>query len=60
MKEDSIDKQSVKEDALKGLTTKQMQKLLRLLKDYDDTEYNINHMQKHTNIIDKNPPGNNL
>ena len=60
IKEDSSDKQTMKDEAIKGFTTDQMQKLLKLQEDYEDTKHSINQMQKRTNATDRNPQGKNL
>jgi len=60
IKEDSADKQSVKDENVKGFTAEQMQKLLRLLNDSEDTRHNVNQMRKDTNDTNRNPQGKNL
>ena len=60
IKEDSVDKQFVKDETVKEFTTEQMQKLLRLLNDYEDTGHNINQMKKDANGTNKKPQGKNL
>jgi len=60
MKEDSVDKQPVKDESTKGFTAEQMQKLLRLLDDTEGAGHNINQIQRRDNDSNRNSQGNNL
>jgi len=53
MKEDPNDKYNVKDEAIKGLTTDQMQNLLKFMSYSNDSGHNINLIQKRVNSINK-------
>jgi len=59
-REEHVDKQNMKDDVLKGLTSEQMQKLLKLINDSDESGHSVNQIHKHTNPTDKIPQGKNL